>query len=256
MSLCEMQKDFGAAVTGQAVTAAHWLASPDADERIDVYRGTVRGVLVKALSLNYPAVQRLVGTDFFDWAAALYAIDHQPLAANLNDYGGSFPEFLQALPACSGIEYLPEVARIDWAVAKAIHAEDLEPLAPADLGVAIERADAAVFVAHPSVSLLECRFPADKIWSAVLDGEPGALERIDVANGPCWLLVERRGLRPQVSRMSQPEWTFAQDFFMGKRLADALLRVHSDGSAPGWLAQHLATGRIVGWRLTENEENR
>jgi hypothetical protein len=112
-----------------------------------------------------------------------------------------------------------------------------------------------VFAAHPAIALLACRFPVDEIWSAVLGGEPGALEAVDLETGPCWLLVERDGLRTQVRRMTRPAWEFAQDIFTGQRLADALSRVGIDGgAAPAWLAQHLAAGRIVAWRITDHEE--
>jgi hypothetical protein len=253
MSLHEVQQEFACALSGPG-SWPEWIESPDADERLEVYRGTVRAVLVKALSLNFPAVRRLVGTEFFEWAAALYAIDHPPVVANLDGYGGGFAEFLAGLPACDHLAYLPDVARLDWAVAKALHAEDADPLDPASLGPAVERAGAVAFVAHPAVSFLACRFPADEIWSAALGDVPGALEAIDLSAGPCWLVVERRDLRPKVCRLTRAEWEFARDLFCGRPLALALSRAADEGAVAGWIAQHRAAGRAAAWCIAETEE--
>lgn len=254
MSLLEVQQEFWRTLVADDATP-QWLASPDLHDRLDVYRSTVRAVLVKALSLNFPTVQRLVGAEFFEWAAALFAADHLPAAANLDAYGAGFAEFLGSLPSCAGLVYLSEVAGLDWAVARALHAEDAEPLHAVALGLAIDRADKAVFVAHPAISLLECRYPVDEIWRAVLGEEPGALERIHLEDGPCWLLIEGQAPQPQVSRLTRGEWDFARALLGGQSLGDALSRVTTESAAPQWLAEHIAAGRIVGWRVTDIEEN-
>jgi hypothetical protein len=251
MRLDELQQEVALAFSDQGGVPP-CVASPDAVERMDIYRGTVRAALVKALSLNFPAAQRLVGAEFFEWAAALYALDHLPTAANLDGYGDRFADFLAKLPGCAQFEYLGDVARLDWAVARALHAEDADAVRPGSLAAVSAEAESLVFEAHPAVSLIGCRHPADEIWSAVLNGDPGAFEHVDLASGPCWLLVERRALRPYVGRLTQREWEFASGVLSGKRLGDALARV-SDGAAPKWLAQHLAAGRIVGWRITSPE---
>jgi hypothetical protein len=253
MSLLEVQQEFGRALA--VADAPPWIDSPDAQARLDVYRGTVRTVLVKALSLNFPAVQRLVGAEFFEWAAALFALDHLPAAANLDGYGDGFADFLAVLPACAHLAYLPDVARVDWAVANALHAEDADPLEAAALGAIVEHADSATLIAHPGVSFLSCRFPADAIWSAVLGDDPGALEAIDLDAGPCWLVVERRASHPQVSRMAQAEWEFARDLLGGRPFADAIARASGHAAdVPAWLAQHLAAGRVAGWLPNPTEE--
>lgn len=253
MSLLEVQQEFGRALAG--VDAPPWIGAPDAQARLDVYRGTVRTVLVKALSLNFPAVRRLVGAEFFEWAAALFALDHLPAAANLDGYGEGFAHFLAVLPACAHLAYLPDVARVDWAVARAIHAEDAEPVDAEALAAIVGHAEAATLIAHPSVSFLSCRFPADAIWSAVLGDVPGALEAIDLDTGPCWFVIERRASRPQVSRMAHTEFEFARDLLGGCAFAEAIARAGGHAAdVPAWLAQHLAAGRVAGWRIHPTEE--
>ncbi|HEY1228898.1 MAG TPA: DNA-binding domain-containing protein [Ramlibacter sp.] len=252
MSLLEVQQAFASALAaGRAVPI--WTECGDAEERIDVHRVTIRTILVKALSLNYPAVKRLVGDEFFEWSAALYAEDRLPDAPNLDGYGEGFAEFLHVLPACAGLAYLPDVARLDWAVARALHAPDADALGLDALARAIEHADAAAFIAHPAASLLECSYPADEFWSAVLGDEPGALERIDIARAPCWLLIDRDGTSPRVTRLAGEEAEFARALFAGQSLGNTLARMPAVDAAQ-WLAGHIAAGRIVGWRVAHTEE--
>ncbi len=253
MSLLEMQQAFASAVASRNAPPS-WIESADAEERLEVYRGTVRSVLVKALSLNYPAVKKLVGEEFFDWASALYAEDCLPCAANLDSYGEGFVRFLEAPPACAGLAYLPDVARLDWAVARALHADDADALDPPALAQAIHHANSLAFVAHPALSLLECSYPADEIWSAVLGDEAGRVECIDIACNPRWLLIDRAGTKPQVTRLSNEEAEFARLLFGGASLGTTLAVMPADSAAPQWLAGHIAAGHIVGWRIADTEE--
>src|SRR5262249_54251735 len=96
--------------------------------RLDIYHNTIFSGLTKALCLTYPAVQRLVGADFFGGVAQLFIVRHPPRAACLNRYGGEFPNFLRDLPAAATVAYLADVARLEWAVHCAIHAPDIKPL--------------------------------------------------------------------------------------------------------------------------------
>ena len=69
------------------------------DDRLDIYRNTFIAALTKALRLNFPAVLRLVGDEFFDAAARIFIEAHPPKSAWLDAYGGEFPAFLAAFPA-------------------------------------------------------------------------------------------------------------------------------------------------------------
>src|SRR5262249_61655578 len=101
-------------------------AAGSASNRLDIYHNSIFSGLTKALCLSYPAVQRLVGADFFGGVAQLFIVRHPPGAACLNRYGGEFPNFLRDLPAAATVAYLADVARLEWAVHCAIHAPDIK----------------------------------------------------------------------------------------------------------------------------------
>src|SRR5262249_58400561 len=65
-------------------------------DRLSIYRNTSRIALTNTLRLNYPAVQRVVGEDFFAAAADIFITKEPPRMAWLDFYGVELPEFLQA----------------------------------------------------------------------------------------------------------------------------------------------------------------
>ena len=71
--LHELQKKLCAAlVSGDWNDAETYVVSDDltAAERLNIYRNTCLSTLSGALRISYPAVQRLVGAEFFEGAAS------------------------------------------------------------------------------------------------------------------------------------------------------------------------------------------
>lgn len=78
-----------------------------------VYRNTVIKGCVDALCDNFPAVERLVGIEWLQAAAAVYAQQAPPSDARLICYGATFPDFLQSFGPARELPYLADVARLD-----------------------------------------------------------------------------------------------------------------------------------------------
>jgi hypothetical protein len=249
-ALLELQRAVRASLVAHDDTemARHVIASGfEATERLDVYRNTFTSALVNALRLSYPAVHKLVGAEFFEAAARAFIPVHPPASAYLDDYGRAFPDFLAAFEPASSLSYLPDVARLEWAVCRALHAQDAEALAPRCLA-GVSGAERARFVPHPSVTLLHARYPVDSIWRAVLASDDAALGAIDLASGPAWLLVERRQSGVEVARLPEAEWGFAKALFAARPLHAAIAEC-PDVDAARALAAHLAAGRFVAYFL-------
>jgi hypothetical protein len=233
-----------------AVTATLATALTPVD-RVSIYRNTSRIALTNALRLNYPAVQRLVGEEFFTAAADVFITKDPPRMAWLDFYGAALPEFLERFTPAASLPYLPDVARLERAASRALHAADAKALAPAELADLPQSAPGSVsFVPHPSVGLLSSRYPVDAIWRTVLAGDGAALSAIDLDSGGVWLLTERTADGVEVTRLDERCWRFAEALFAGWPLPDALERADSD-DAPAWLAVHIAAGRFVGFASAE-----
>jgi hypothetical protein len=220
-----------------------------AEERLSIYRNTIAGTLIKALRLNFPAVEKLVGADFFAQCAAAYLKLEPPRSAYLNDLGAGLAAFLAQDAQAATLPYLADVARLEWAVSRALVAE---PPLTADLAT-LARLDAAqhtqlCFIADPSVTLLRLETPADVIWQAVLAADEATLAAIQPTSPRVHLLIERLGTDLSVRRLAAAEWSFAQALCAGTPLG-AALAAHPGLDVQGQLALHLAEGRLCAWRL-------
>jgi hypothetical protein len=258
-ALLELQRALRAQLFGDALASGDALAealaqalppSDDSARRLAIYRNTCLSTLVNALRLSFPAVQRLVGAEFFEGGAREFIRSHPPGSANLNEYGADFPSFLSGFAPAAALAYLADVAQLEWAVNRALHADDVPSLELARLGLLDESALSRVsFRAHPGVSLLRLGFPADAIWRAVLDQSDAAMAAIDLASGPVHLLIERDAAGVQVRRLGAPAWDFTVRLCAGRPLY-AVIDDRPDGQSDAWLAEHLSLGRFIDFVLT------
>ena len=121
-TLLELQRAMRASLVDRNDgSAAAMLAENVPADRLDIYRNTFVTGVTKALRLSYPAIHRLVGNDFFEGAAGVFIARHPPCAAYLDEYGADFPQFLRGFQPAAALEYLADVARLEWAVNRAIH---------------------------------------------------------------------------------------------------------------------------------------
>jgi hypothetical protein len=79
-----------------------------------------------------------------------------------------------------------------------------------------------------------------------------ALAAVALDAGPVRLLVERRATGVEVSRLDEAAWCFAEALFDGWSVEEALASA-AGTSADALLAEHLAAGRFVDFRLAPTE---
>lgn len=204
--LRELQAGFAAAILhGDTpdVTSAivHDALAPTA--RMQVFRNHVFTSLTAALGATYPVVERLVGPGFFGYAADAYIHRHLPTGPCLSEYGESFAGFLESFPACAEHPYLGDVARLEWAMNRALHADDRTPIEPAALAsLPADGAARAIFELDPSAAWLQSPWPIDGIWRANQDdADPAA----SVNLGAGGVRLEIRRQREDIVTMRQLE---------------------------------------------------
>jgi hypothetical protein len=224
----------------------------DAAERFNIYRNNVAITLIGALRLAYPAVDKLVGPDFFGGAAQAFIARYPPRTGCLDDYGGEFPDFLAAFPAAAALAYLPDVARLEWTVNVALQSPDAPALRPDALtDLAAGEYSHVRFTPHPAVRLLSVRYPVDAIWRAVLDGDGAALGAIAMTIEPRWLIVQRRAAGIAVVSVDEDEASWTALLFSGAALGEIMLE-ETGGRFVALLADHLASGRFAGFAVNRN----
>lgn len=251
-SLHEIQQAMQDAILGRNATgiAGHIDGRQIAAEaRLAIYRNTYTATLTRALRLTYPAVDRLVGSEFFDGAAMDFVHGRPPSSAWLDDYGAAFADFLGGFAPAASLPYLADVARLEWAVSRAIHAAGCTPLSIA----AIAACDAADhvrirFTPDPSLSLIRASHPADRIWRAVIDEDDAAMAAIDLADGSSYLRVQRREHGVDVDRLDPTAWAFTDALCGGQPLGSALA-AHPALDASHLLADLLMRGCFTDFSL-------
>ena len=130
---------------------------------------------------------------------------------------------------------------------------DIEPLDLALLEALVPEDQARVcFVPHPSIALLCADYPVDVIWRGVLGGDDAVLAAVDLKAGPVRLLVDRCATGVEVSRLDAAALRFASALFEGRPLAGVFAQAAGTGEEV-WLAEHLAAGRFVDFRLAPPE---
>jgi hypothetical protein len=180
--------------------------SPPLD-RLHIHRNTMLTALANALALTYPAVGALVGAEFFAQVARLFIQAEPPRAALLSLYGDAFPDFLARHEPVRVLPYLPDVARLEWAVECAARGPidgGGPPCADIDLG-----GTRLTFV--PSLTLLRTVYPAQPIWRAVREQDGDALSRIDTAPAPAVLAIWREADGAAVISVGAGSAAFIED---------------------------------------------
>jgi len=190
----------------------------DARARLAVYRHHLLTTLTAALEAAYPVVCRLVDRRFFAYAADAFIRRHPPAGPCLGEYGAIFPDFLASFAACEGLPYLPDVARLEWAVHMAAQQSTAAPLDQARLQ-RVDPSDMAglSFVPDPSLALLASPWPVDKIWTAHQEGK--ALPGLD-GGGVC-LQIHAAGEDVTIRVLEPATYAFRDALARGLTLGEA-----------------------------------
>jgi len=222
-ALRDLQAAIGTAMLGGDAGAAAREIEPDGlapEARLEIYRHHVLTTLASALEATFPVICRLVDRRFFAYAADAYVRAHPPAGPCLFEYGDTFPDFLAAFPPCRDLAYLPDVARLEWAMSAALHAPDVDAMDPACLAdVAAEDMPRLTFSVDPSVSFLDSRWPIDRIWRATQDGAPG--DPVDLAAGGVRLEIRRAGDVATVRALAAADHALRTALARGGTLEDA-----------------------------------
>jgi hypothetical protein len=214
-----LQSRLGSAIRGQHQPELLGLIeggkiSPEA--RLRIYRNHLISTLTATLKATFPVVCRLVDERFFGYAAHEFIAGILPSRPCLAEYGERFPDFLGDFPPCRRLIYLADVARLEWAINLALHAE--EPTSPHSSTVA--RGD-SVLALHPSLQLVQSRWPIDLIWRANQpDGDPETVINLDCSGAR--LLAYSRGDRVVISGVEPSTYAFLEAIDHGARLPEAI----------------------------------
>lgn len=219
------------------------------DAAMAVYHRTALAARRDALAAAYPVVRRLVGGAFFDEAAARFAFATPSRCGDLHAYGGGFPDFLARYAPARPLEYLPDVARLEWAVHECSRAPDGAALdARALAALPAEVLPRLELPLHPAARLVASPWPVLAIWEANQPERDGTPQR---GEGSDRVLVRRVGWEAVPVAVDEDAWALLEAFARGLTLGQACATLGRDQAFPGALARLAAWGAFGGHRLAE-----
>ncbi|MGZ5200332.1 MAG: MNIO family bufferin maturase [Telluria sp.] len=241
--LAARQAAFGDALLDvtNAGPAVSLIKGDSALQRLGIYRGNLSANWQKGLAAAFPVVQRLVGGEFFGGLARAYGKAFPTQDPDLNLFGARFAAFLASFEHVAQYPYLPDVARLEWALHASYYGPDVPALNPAHIaGLAPEQVEAMTLQLHPASSLLHSQWPVAKLWLAHQPGGPAFPERMTEQS---FALVARPQWRPQLTELSAAGFAALSSCARGEPFGaalDAAFAVDEDFDVAAQLRQWLA----------------
>lgn len=242
LPLPELQARFAATLRADpdapvdaALLASIGQAGLDPAVRLGVYRGNLRGNFLKVLGLEFPAIRRLGGTEWFEQAGLEFLREHPSRSGDLHAIGLPFAGWLAQRLQQTPFAWFTDVARLEWAWQECLVAADsADRLDVAALaGIPAEVVAELRFTMHPALRLVQSRWPVFSIWEANRDAEDEPAE-----GGPANNALSRaRAATLDLDAGGQCVWI--------RRSADGAEARRCDEATFEWLAV-LADGATLG----------
>lgn len=178
------------------------------EQQINIYRESVIGCMVTALTQIYPVCHKLVGDRFFDFMSTQFIYHNKSVSPDLADYGKHFDRFISSFKPAADLVYLPDVATLEWTWHKAFNAADHNGLDIQKLSMLTkDQQETLRFSLPPNSYLIESDFPIHKIWHANQNNSETD-ETINLDEGVIKLLVWRQHLSMRIDTLEDDEWLF------------------------------------------------
>jgi len=219
-------------------------------ERLAVYAGGYVARIRQALAEVYEAIHHVVGERAFTELSHGYAQRHPSHEHNLSLAGRHLPAFLAEWPLTARLPFLPDLARLEWAVCRAFHAFEQPPLDVGRLsGLPLEAWDRARIVFQPSVGVVASAWPILDLWAARTT--PRSAITIDLVDRPQRVLVFRQQLQVRCELVDERRCAVLEGLLAGRTLGAvcAALAAQAGQEAPPlaeWFAGWAARGLIIG----------
>lgn len=220
--------------------------------RLQIYRNNTFVGLTEALRAVYPVIERLVGKEFFHYAADRYIRQFPPTSGNLHEFGEHFAAFLEVFPAAVQLSYLPDMARLEWAYHTVFHAADHSFMDIAALQTVPSKFYGRLrFRLHPAARLLASDYPVLRIWQVNQPNYTGD-PTVTLTEGGVQMLVIRRCLEIELVALEAGEYTLLTVLFEEFNFAAACqqaLAAQPDFNLSECFRRHVSRGTLVDFVL-------
>lgn len=235
----------GAGVLGAWLAVPAGVALPD---RLAVYVNGYPARIQEALNEVFPALAHVVGPGSFAAMTARYVATVSLHSYNLNDAGENLADFLRRDELGERLPFIPDLADLEWQVARAFHAREKPPIEPTAFATwHLEDWDRAVLHFQPSVALVRSAWPIREIWQA--REMPREEIDIDLEGRPDDVFVRRNGFQVECTSIPPAQGHVLEALLGGRSLGDVSNELIELGQDPAdvstWFAAWMQAALII-----------
>jgi hypothetical protein len=227
---------------------AGWLRDGARFERgLQAYQANGGALAERALAAAYPTIAELLGAESFALLARHHWRVQPPTCGDIAEWGAGLPAFVADQEQLAVEPYLPDVARLEWAVHQAERAADAQP--PVDLALlAQSEPEQLQLQLQPGTAVIGSAYPVASIWHAHRGTAPDRFapvrEALSAGRGES-ALVRRVGWKAAVLSLSAPEARFTAALLARRALGAALADAGEGFEFEHWLRAALQGHHIA-----------
>jgi hypothetical protein len=144
-------------------------------DRLALYHDGYHARLVECLADDYPGLKFALGEQRFEALCRRYIAAHPSRSPSLNTFGRHMAERVRG-EGGEHAAFAADLARLEWAIVEAIHAEEKESIAfDALQAVAPEQWPHATLPASGAARVLHFEYPVNRFFQAFRDGDAPAI---------------------------------------------------------------------------------
>jgi hypothetical protein len=203
------------------------------ERRIRIYHYGFAARIGESLKEDFPVLHKWLGDESFDSLVRPYLEEYPSCYQVLAEVSQHFPDFLQGILQPGDPKFLPDLARVEWALCCAATTDETGPLDLLPLSVLPDYpADQIQLVLNPSLDLFFSEWPVDKL----LQKQPSIVFRQTVR-----LAIYRSHEGVRIDRLRARQWELLQLIRSGASVESVLRWLGSEGTQPASLQKWFAT---------------
>lgn len=187
-------------------------------QNLAVYRNSKSKQLLTVLAQTYPVCEKIVGGEFFYAMSCSYVNETISSTPDINEYGAGFPQFIAGFAPVQSLEYLADVAQLEWLLYKLANGKDYQSMDKQKLlEISPEDLEQLQFSLPDNSYLFNSAYPVKEIWEFNQGDQPGFLDLRRLA--PAKLFLWRPQWLPIITEVNELEWQILNALSQGKTLA-------------------------------------
>lgn len=213
-------------------------------ERLKIYHNNIVGSLTEILRGCYPLCENLIGEDAFKALCRSYIFKNPPSSGCMIFYGRDLNIFIKTYKPTEQIQYLSDIATLEWALHHAYHAQDEQPLSAETLSnIPPDLLAETSLTLSDSVTLITSAYPLIKIREFCLSKSEDKI--LDITSyEPNHVLINRGAdLDIQITQLKSCEHQALRNIENKKPLGECLEDVmtdHPEFDFSAFLQRHLS----------------